>query len=185
MFFAPRIVFVEGLEDLGFILSWLVLTDRIDAFRATGCHIVPCNGKDKIIEPLIIAQHLGIPAFVIFDADGNLPTEKRKPHERDNKALLSLAGGDPSVPFPDSTTWGNGFIQWQTNLGLGVRRDVEQQIWDKTYGIATKNLGNPEGNYTKNITHIGDHMSLLKEKGISLVSLEKTCLNIMIFAEGA
>src|SRR5690606_8067821 len=99
MFFAPKIVFVEGLEDAAYITAWLVLSGTWDDFRRHGAHIVPVNGKSYLVEPLIVAETLNIPAFAIFDADGNITNANARPkHEKDNKALLSILGGDPNIP---------------------------------------------------------------------------------------
>ncbi len=53
MFFTQRLILVEGLEDVGYITSWLVLSDRWEAYRRSGCHIVPVNGKSEMIRPAI------------------------------------------------------------------------------------------------------------------------------------
>ena len=119
MFFASKVVFVEGLEDAAYITAWLVLSDTWDEFRRHGAHIIPTNGKSYLVEPLVVAETLGIPAFAVFDADGNEMNPNRRPqHERDNKALLSLLGGNPDTPFPDTTVWAERFVQWPNNLGL-------------------------------------------------------------------
>lgn len=51
MFFTPKLVLVEGLEDAAYINAWLVLSGRWDAVRAGGAHIVPVNGKSELIRP--------------------------------------------------------------------------------------------------------------------------------------
>jgi putative ATP-dependent endonuclease of the OLD family len=61
MFFTQRLVLVEGLEDVAYVHSWLVLTERWEKYRRCGCHIVPVDGKSEMIRPAIIAQGLGIP----------------------------------------------------------------------------------------------------------------------------
>src|SRR5438874_13086152 len=88
MFFTQRLVLVEGLEDIAYLQSWMVLTDRWEKFRRAGCHIVPCSGKREILRPAIIAEGLGIPHIVIFDGDGSkAATNHKNRHVRDNIAL--------------------------------------------------------------------------------------------------
>ena len=71
MFFTPKLILVEGLEDAAYINAWMVLSGRWDRFRARGAHIVAVNGKSELIRPAIIAQEMQIPAFLIFDCDGD------------------------------------------------------------------------------------------------------------------
>src|SRR6202162_466264 len=96
MFFTQRLILVEGLEDRAYIHSWLVLSGLWEAYRRSGCHIVPTNGKSEMIRPAIIAQGLGIPVLAVVDADANkiIKQENRTRHHRDNVALLRLFDGD-------------------------------------------------------------------------------------------
>jgi putative ATP-dependent endonuclease of OLD family len=105
MFFTQRLVLVEGLEDIAYIHSWLILTERWEAYRRSGCHIVSVGGKSEMIRPTIIAQGLGIPVFAVVDADGDkvLKPENRTRHHRDNIALIRLFKGDEKDCFPVTT----------------------------------------------------------------------------------
>ena len=185
IFFAPKIILVEGLEDVAHITSWLVLNDRWDKYRHSRCHIVPSNGKSHLITPLLIAQELGILTFVIFDADSNITKQDQKSqHEKDNKTLLKLLNGDDNEPFPSTTVWGSKYTMWDTNLGRVLKLEVEeikQGIWDQTYSTATKGLGGPAGSYGKNTMHIGNHLTLLKKNGIDIPSLTRLCDLIVDF----
>lgn len=183
MFFTPKLILVEGIEDHAYITSWMLLSGRWKEFRRHGCHIVPTNGKGYMIEPIIIAQALAIPVFSLFDADGNKTKEnERTRHEKENKALLRLLGGDESDPFPKATVWGESYVQWPTNLGEVLKSEVDAAVWDKSFGQATQGLGNPEGSYMKNPVHIGDHLDLLKEGGQVPASLDRLCTEIIRFA---
>jgi putative ATP-dependent endonuclease of the OLD family len=51
MFFTQRLVLVEGLEDIAYIHSWLILTERWEEYRRSGCHIVAVDGKSEMIRP--------------------------------------------------------------------------------------------------------------------------------------
>jgi hypothetical protein len=183
MFFAPYIVFVEGLEDAAYITSWLVLSGGWDGFRRHGVHIVPVNGKSYLIEPVVVAEGLSIPTFVIFDADGNNISPNWRPkHERDNRTLLTLLGGDPAQPFPAAPVWTDRFVQWPNNLSDTLRAEVGQPDWDRAYSEATQGLGNPEGSFGKNLVHIGNHLEILHAKDKVPQSLDKLCTEIMRFA---
>ena len=183
MFFTPKLILVEGIEDVAYITSWMILSGRWDAFRRHGCHIVAANGKSYLIEPIIIAQALDIPVFALFDADGNKtnPSERVR-HEKENKELLKLLGGNDSDPFPNAIAWGTSYVQWPTNLGDLLKTEVGATVWDQTFGQATTGLGNPEGSYIKNPLHIGDHLDLLKKEGHTASSLDRLCTEILRFA---
>lgn len=184
MFFTPKLILVEGLEDHAYITSWIILSGLSDAFRRHGCHIVAANGKSYLIEPIIIAQELGIPVFAVFDADGNKTNaNERKSHERDNKALLKLLGGKDTDPFPAATAWGNNYVQWPNNITDTLKSEIGGTVWDKTFGEATKGLGSPEGSYMKNPLHIGNHLELLSSKATKIPSLDQLCLSIIKFAQ--
>ena len=89
MFFCKVLILVEGQEDIAYITSYLLLTGKILEFRRYGCHIVPVDGKNKLIKPLAMAKLLSIPAYVVFDADTDKTgaSEVTK-HKNDNKAIL-------------------------------------------------------------------------------------------------
>jgi putative ATP-dependent endonuclease of OLD family len=118
MFFASRIVFVEGLEDVAYITTYLHLSGLWNEFRRLGCHIVHANGKTALIEPLAVAKTLGIPFFVVIDADGEKPDRggSRNKHQKDNEAILRLCGVANPVAFPPGTFWGDRVVMWPTDI---------------------------------------------------------------------
>ena len=80
MFFTKKLILVEGLEDVAYISTYMKLLEKEESFRASGFHIVAVNGKSEMIQPLIIAKHMGIPVYVIFDSDAD------KPDKNDSKS---------------------------------------------------------------------------------------------------
>jgi len=180
MFFTKRLVLVEGLEDIAYITAWMNHTGRYEDFRRSGCHLVAVNGKSFLFEPIVIAEQLGIPTFVIFDADGNTTNaNNRNRHERDNKIILNLLGGNAGDPFPAAPVWTDKFVVWPANLGSLLKSEVGAVIWEPAYSAATKGLGNPEGSFAKNTIHIGDHLALLKAKNAKLQTLDRICETII------
>jgi putative ATP-dependent endonuclease of the OLD family len=115
MFFATIRVLVEGVEDIAYISTYLSLMDRWQEFRSYGCHLVQVQGKSHLIEGVAIAKHFGLPTMVVFDCDGDTPTDdpakptgRRKMHESDNNAVLALMGATGTAAllrlnFPDLT----------------------------------------------------------------------------------
>jgi putative ATP-dependent endonuclease of the OLD family len=67
-------------------------------------------------------------------------------------------------------------------MAEAFKLEVTAAKWDTTYGQATKGLGTPEGSYTKNTTHIADHLAILHSDGVKKPSLERLCLELLDFA---
>ena len=124
MFFARRIVLVEGSSDAAYIMAWMTLTNRITTFRSRGLHLVPVDGKNNLPRPLIIAQGLRIPVFVVFDADGKCDLQHRDEHQKDNRRLLRLLGTPEAAVFPDGTVWHAHYTQWQNNIEDDIHTDL-------------------------------------------------------------
>ena len=76
MFFTRRLILVEGMEDVAYLLAYFNLLEKSEDYRRMGCHIVPANAKSELLRPLAIAKHMGIPTYVIFDADADKPDKK-------------------------------------------------------------------------------------------------------------
>lgn len=129
MFFCKNLILVEGQEDVAYITSYLLLTDKMNKFRRNGCHIVPVGGKSQLIKPLAIAKLLEIPTMVIYDSD----TDKDKEHEinkhkKDNKSILGLKGYTEYSEYsewPDETIKLDDLIAWKTNLTVEVENDLD------------------------------------------------------------
>ncbi|UWU68089.1 ATP-dependent endonuclease [Bradyrhizobium sp. NC92] len=183
MFFTQKLVLVEGLEDTAYITAWMTYSDLWDVYRKSGCNIVAANGKSSLIEPLLIARELGIPTFVVFDADGNEQNPgRRNRHKLDNLKILALLDGDVTTPFPDNPVWTSSYAIWPENLGAILKQEAGAALWDSSYSAATKGLGSPSGSFVKNTVHIGDHLAILRGKGAKMPTLDSLCAAILALA---
>lgn len=181
MFFARVPILVEGLEDASYITTALHHSGQWDEFRRLGCHIIPVNGKDKLIQPLAIAKELGIPAFVVFDADGDTKREDhRVKHERDNKALIGLLGS-AAAPFPDANILGEDHAIWQTNLTLAVEADFGTGC--SAYKDAARVHYSHEGGLEKHDLFIADWLSAAQTDGNTSNTLAELCSAILKYAK--
>lgn len=184
MFFTQRLILVEGLEDSAYLHSWLTLTDRIDEYRRAGCHIVPTNKKSEIIRALIIAQGLNIPTFTIFDADADANETQRKFHERDNRALLRLLGGDEANVFPGASILDQKYAIWPTDLSQMVEADLmaslEADKFEEIKNAAHNQYGN-DGGLKKNTLLICSKLALAWEAGGKSPTLDALCDRIIEF----
>jgi predicted ATP-dependent endonuclease of OLD family len=189
MFFTQRLVLVEGLEDIAYIHSWLILTERWEEYRRSGCHIVAVDGKSEMIRPAIIAQGLGIPVFAVVDADADKiedPTNRTR-HHRDNAALVRLFNGDEKNLFPVTNYWLSNFVLWPSNLADTVNREFIEALgvqgaeqFEHMRNRASVECGNA-GGLEKNAVYIGNLLELLKQAGATSRSLDQLCETIIAF----
>jgi putative ATP-dependent endonuclease of OLD family len=180
MLFARVPVLVEGLEDVSYITTELHLSGQWSEFRRLGCHLIPANGKDKLIQPLAIAVELGLPAFVLFDADGDAQKpEHRTKHERDNRALIKLLG-QVHAPFPGAPVFAANHAVWPTNLGDLVRADFGQHH-EPLVNAARARYGH-EGGLDKHDLFIADWLAAGRQAGYASATLQRLCTAILDFA---
>ena len=183
MFFARVPVLVEGLEDVSYITTELHLANQWSEFRRLGCHLIPVNGKDKLIQPLAIAVELGLPVFVVFDADGDTQRpDHRTKHERDNRALLRLLD-QHHAPFPKTPILGANHAIWPTNLGTVVRADFAMQ-YEPLVNASRARYEN-EGGLEKHDLFIADWVSAGRQAGHASPTLQRLCAAILDFARAA
>ena len=180
MFFTRRLILVEGLEDVAYLLAYISLLDRPEDFRRMGCHIVPANGKSELLRPLVISKHMKIPTHLVFDSDADKPDKNgsRAKHEKDNNALLSLVGNPEEDAFPDATVWGTGFTMWHSDIGAIVEDEIGKEKWTKCREHADKLYGHA-GGLKKNSLHIGASLAFAWDAGKRSDSLERLCTEIL------
>jgi hypothetical protein len=124
MFFAERVVFVEGPEDVAYLLTYLHCLGLWGDFRRSGSHVIPVYGKSNLLRPLAIAENFEIPTFAVFDGDADAECRWRKDHERDNVRLLSFLGQSHLGPFPVTDVVAPNFAVFRTQLAEQGRRTL-------------------------------------------------------------
>lgn len=181
MFFTRIPVLVEGLEDASYITSALHLSGQWTDFRRLGCHIIPVNGKDKLIQPVAIARELKIPIFVVFDADGDTTRQDhRTKHERDNRALMNLLG-ITGAPFPAANVIGHDHAIWHTSLTKTAEADFGTDC--AKYKEAARVHYAQEGGLEKHDLFIADWLSEAHADGKSSTTLAALCMAILTYAK--
>jgi predicted ATPase len=180
MFFTNRLVLVEGLEDVAYISAYLHILGRWDEFRRLGCHIVATNKKSEMLQPFIIAKCMGIPTFAVFDSDGDLPDKNgsRTMHEKENRALLTVANLQSENPFPTNTLWARGVTMWASNIGAAVEQDIGPSEWSTFSAKADLQYGQAGGLH-KNALHIAAALSFAWDAGKRSESLVRLCDEIL------
>jgi putative ATP-dependent endonuclease of OLD family len=149
MFFCGHLVLVEGIEDAAHLATYLELMGLSSAFREYGCHVVPVGGKSEIIRPLAVALELGIPTYVVWDAD----TDKTKDseiaqHKKENRTIQALIGVSAPNDWPGAHVQGQGYCMWQSNLTAGVLSALGDG-WVSAQDKAANRYGQP-GRLQKN-----------------------------------
>ena len=184
MFFTTNLVLVEGLEDLAYLTSYFNLMDKYDEFRRLGIHIVPTHNKTNMILPYCIANELNIPTFIIFDSDNKPETDpdKRTKHEKDNKALLKLAGFEDPEPFPENTLWADSLVMWQTDIGAAIKSDFDPDYWETTCNRIRNKYANVR-NLNKNCLFIADVLESAWNEENKSETLVTLCTKILDFAK--
>lgn len=149
MFFCKVLFLVEGQEDIAYITAYLMLTGKILDFRKNGCHIVPVDGKNRLVKPLAMAKLLGIPATVIFDADTNKTrADEITKHKKDNKAILTLQGHAAENEWPTANIFKDNLTCWLTNLTDTVKAEfgADWQTYKDKASAFYDNAGDLEKN---------------------------------------
>jgi hypothetical protein len=184
MFFTSMLVLVEGLEDMAYISTYLVLTDCWQEFRRLGFHIVICHGKRSMPVPLAIANGFGIPTFVVFDADTDVcdkPADKAR-HEKENRVLLNLCGLAKEPELPKGTIWSETAVVWKKNIGSAVAGDFGKVQWEslKNQVKAAHDVGDV-ADIQKSVSYIQWLLTDVWDGGKRSPTLERLCESILAF----
>lgn len=183
LFFSRVAILVEGFEDLAFIATQLHASGRWSDFRRLGCHFITAIGKTNLSRPLAIANQLGIPAYVVFDADQK--KKKDISHERDNRCLLRLCGVDNPEPFPESVLWHQRGVVWPESFLESVKADVGENNWTAANSAARKKHGLEQNVSAKNSMLVAWTVDELFQKGVKSQLLDRVCSSVLDFARNA
>ncbi len=188
MFFCKCLVLTEGIEDVAYISTYLMLMGRNPEFRRNGCHIVPVNGKSELIKPLAIANLLHIPTFIVCDADTNkdlIEDEQRQKsevekHKIDNRAILNLCGQKNATEWPREHLHFINITMWTTNLTDSIETEMGAK-WKEFMEEAYSYYGKP-GGLQKNPLAIARALEKAWETGLKSSLLEKLIESIIEFS---
>lgn len=181
MFFASKLVFVEGMEDEAYIMSALELSGRMGEYRQHDVHIVPALGKHSLVQPLVLAEKLEIPFYVVFDSDKRPDQVRQNGADiTSNKAILRLSGGDDNVLFPDGVVWKERFVQWPINVGATFEEEIGTESWNDS--LRSAGIDPQDNNQKKQIIRVAKHVKNLYDNNNVPESLTKLIDQIIRFA---
>lgn len=186
VFFTPYLVLVEGREDAAYILTYMNLLGRADSLRRVGCHVVSADRKSSLLIPFAIVKHLGIPTFLVFDADTHAPDRDgvREMHKMDNLALLRIAAVDDPDPFPAATLWTDSTVMWRTEFASEIASDFPTAEWRRLSEEAESRFGHV-GGLEKNPLFIAERLEAGWAQGLRSRQLEDVCNRILAFCGAA
>lgn len=183
MFFCKVLILVEGIEDLAYISTYLMLNNDMDNFRKYGCHIVPVGGKNNILKPLAMANLLNIPSYVVFDADTDKTRESEvNQHKQENKGIQELLGSGDVKEWPTDNIFETNFSVWKVNITEEIRTELGQTWIDKK-SESELYYGQP-GDLNKNPLAVARTLKLCWDDGNKSESLLKLTKSIIDFAAG-
>ncbi len=191
MFFCKVLLLVEGQEDIAYITSYLMLTGAIVDFRKYGCHIVPVDGKNRLIKPLAMAKLLSIPTKVIFDGDTDkelIPNEQRRTsevtqHKKENRAILNLQGFTGENEWPTNHIICENLCCWKTNLTETIKTEFGED-WQKYRDKISAYYDNA-GDLEKNPLAVAKTLELAWSNGQRSKILLELIDRIILFASKA
>lgn len=184
MFFCKTLVLTEGYEDIAYIASSLMLTNRMSDFRKYGCQIVAVGGKSELLKPIAMAKLLKIPVFVVADADTNKVNEGEVvKHRKDNRAILALMGYPELPDWPDSSISKADLCLWKENMTVLVSAEFGD-TWQEHFDRARAHYGNAH-DLTKNPLAISRAVESAWKSGRRSESLVDLSERIVSFARSA
>jgi putative ATP-dependent endonuclease of OLD family len=182
MFFTPALVLVEGLEDVAYIMTYFHLMSLWTECRRLGVHLVPANAKHRLVEPLAVAQELGIPTFLVFDSDSDESNpENKAKHGRDNRVLLNLRGLEAEAELRGDDLWSKACVMWASRLDEAVKKDFIAKDFDEASNKARIQCGQMKS-LGKNPLFIAALLTELWNAGKKSATLERVCNAIVTFA---
>lgn len=144
IFFAEKVVLVEGISDLACLEAYLRLSGRKSDFQKSGASIVACEGKSSLSLMLLIAKDFKIPYHVVFDCDSNCREQDKTEHLRDNDAIMSLAGHSKLASFPDQHVLEDNLTAWRVDIESTLEEEfgAESEAFHQAGRNAVGNLKN-------------------------------------------
>lgn len=181
IFFAEKVVLVEGISDLACLEAYLRLSGKKSDFQKSGASIVVCEGKSSLALMLLIAKSFSIPYHVIFDCDSGYEAKflenpekyqsPRNEHIRDNDAILELAGHGKLGKFPDEHVFKDNLTAWHIDIESTLDQEFGSGFED--FHQAGRNaVGNLRGS-KKHPLYVAASMASAWEAGRKFPVLEK------------
>lgn len=184
LFFTRVAVLVEGLEDVGYIASHLVVHKQWNDFRRLGCHFVITGGKTSMSRPLAIARELCIKAYAVIDGDTNKTKQDELDRQRkDNLAILRICGLAAADPMPAEPFITKNCTIWSSTITHTLRDEAGNKLWSEAEQSVRKKHGFQEGVGLKNKLFVAAIIEELCARKFSSTFLNELCCSILAYAD--
>lgn len=159
-FFATGVILVEGRSDK----AALTATARMLGvnFEAAGIAILSTEGKANLDRPYVIFRELGIPTFMLWDCDQQLPEAKRTPAT--DLALSKLAKPNDQIDAaPTSDLISDCYAHFEKTLEHKLKEDLTPEVHTACLAAACEPFGVHPSNDAQKIPEIV-YQTLLRAK---------------------
>lgn len=177
VFFADKVVLVEGICDLSCFETYLRLSGKKAKFQKSGTAIVVCEGKSSLALMVLIARDFKIPFHVIFDCDTNCDAHHQGKHIRDNDAILQLSGHSALNSFPSQHILKPNLTAWLDTIDQVLEDEYagDSLVFNQAGSDAVGNLRNSR----KNPLHVAAAMKAAWDAGKRFPVLEQVVAAIL------
>ena len=164
IFFASRVILVEGISDLAYLEAYLQFSERKSEFRKSGSSIVVCDGKRQLAMILLVAKSFKIPYHVIFDCDSKFKNScHAQEHIIDNNAIMTIAEYRTLKDFPEDHIFEENLTGWHDDIEQMIEKQFEENA-DVIKQAGRDAVGNLKCSQ-KNPLYVVNSMSKAWEKG--------------------
>lgn len=177
VFFADKVVLVEGISDQACIETFLRLSEKKSDFQKSGTALVVCEGKSSLALMLLIAKDFEIPYHVVFDGDAGSDEKYHDAHLKDNDAIFVLAGHTALGALPTEHIFKPNLTAW-TDTVEGVLED-EYGADSQTFNQAGRDAVGHLKNSKKNPIYIAAAMKAAWDGGRRFPILGRVVDNIL------
>lgn len=177
VFFADKVVLIEGISDQACIEAFLRLSERKSEFQKSGASMLVCEGKSSLALMLLIAKDFKIPCHIIFDCDGGSDERYHAEHINDNDAIFRLTGRAAIGALPTAHIIDVDLTAWEDN----IETVLKDEFGDDTlrFNEAGSNAVGHLKNSKKNPLFVAAAMKAAWEAGRRFPVLDKVVTNIV------
>jgi len=179
-FFGDAVVLVEGRSDRAALLAQA--TVKGCDLDALGVVVVAVDGKNNLDRAYCVFAGLGIPCYVIFDADGDSRDGKEaQAQAQANCSLCRLAGNQPE-DFP-STLVCDKMACFEINLETTIAQEVGKNIYDEHIEAVRKHYGYGRGDARKNQVLMVEVLRRAGEGGYVSKTLQQIVVRVIALVQ--